>query len=115
MRLSPVSFINSEEICFLSELFLHSEGEKPCIVRVHLINHLDKLNLGQKKIQNENSCDLDSVTFVVFCYGNVLGMRQRERATCHQMHLRNGGSTTRVNFHGLSNHAVCLDSCPIFL
>lgn len=94
MWLSPVSSINSEEICFLSESFLHWEGENPCIARVHLINQPDKLNLGQKKIQNEESCDLDSMNFVAFRYGDVLGMRQSEPT--HQVHPRDGGSTTRV-------------------
>lgn len=72
MQLSPVSSIHSEEICSLSELFLHSEGEKPCTARAHFINHPDKWSLGQKKIQNGNSCDLGSVSFLEFCYGNVL-------------------------------------------
>lgn len=72
MQLSPVSSIHSEEICSLSELFLHSEGEKPCAARAHLINHPDKWSLGQKKIQNGNGCALGSMRFVEFCWGNVL-------------------------------------------
>lgn len=45
---------------FFSGLFLHSEGKKTCMARVHLINHLDKWHSGQNKVQNESHCDLVS-------------------------------------------------------
>lgn len=76
---------------FLFWIVSRSEGEKTCIAGVHL----DELNLEQNKMQNENSCDLDSRNFVLFCYRIVLGKRQPERATCNQTHLDGGGSFTR--------------------
>lgn len=109
MQRSPVSSINSEKICFLSESFLHSEGEKPCRAWVRVINHPDKLNSRQKEIQNENSCDLDSVNAVVF-YRNVLGVR----ATCHQMIFTKEG-VPRGWLCGLANHAAYLESCLVLL
>jgi len=76
---------------FLFWIVSCSEGEKTCIAGVHL----DELNLEQNKMQNENSCDLDSRNFVLFCYRIVLRKRQPARATCNQTHLDGGGSFTR--------------------
>lgn len=76
---------------FLFWIVSRSEGEKTCIAGVHL----DELNLEQNKMQNENSCDLDSRNFVLFCYRIVLRKRQPARATCNQTHLDGGGSFTR--------------------
>lgn len=91
MQLSPVSSIHSEEICSLSELFLHSEGEKPCAARAHLINHPDKWSLGQKKIQNGNSCDLGSMRFGVLlweCACQLFEIQMFRMVTISQLFLQ---------------------------